>query len=581
MVLFKTARFFAFVAVILLTFSCGSKKEKKNEVTIHELSDTDMLNPTNYQSADAGYYIGKMFSSLLGVNPTTLEMVPYLAKSLPEVSFDSATGISKYSYEIREGAKWDNGTPITGHDAAFSLKVYKCPGVNNEQIRPYYESISDVVVDAANPKKFTVVCNKVYHINKEISGQFVFIPSYVYDPKNILAEFPLADFNTKAEELAANQKIKDFAAEYNSDKFQREKGFIVGSGAYEFDQWQPGVKLVLKKKKDWWGKQYEKEGTQFEAHPEKLIYQTINDQAAALVSLKGLKLDVMYGIKAKDWVTDVLKNEKIKENYWLATPPSMAYSYFGINTRDPKFTDKNVRKALAHLVDVEKIIKVIGYGMGQRVVGFVHPSKKEFYNDTIKPYSFNIATAKTMLADAGWKDSNGNGTLDKVIDGQLVEFKVKFTYNNGNDARRDAALIFKEAAREVGIEVDVVPQEWSIYIQNQKNHNFEMFYGAWISGVGESDPKQIFHTESINGGSNYTYFGNAESDAVIDNLRSELNDEKRAGYYKQLQAILHDEVTYIFLSAPTERMAISKRFKEPVTSPLRPGFFEETFQLAN
>lgn len=571
------------VVIAFCTFliSCGgAKKQKKNEVVIHELSDTDMLNPTNYQSADAGYYIGKLFSALLSVDPKTLALTPYLAKSLPTVEFDSASKITKYTYEIREGAKWDNGTPITGKDAAFSLKVYKCPGVNNEQIRPYYESISNVVVDPTNPKKFTIVCNKVYHINKEISGQFVMIPAYIYDPKNILEAFPLADFNIKAEELAANAKIKEFATEYNSDKYQREKGFIVGSGAYEFDEWQTGKKLVLKKKKDWWGKQYEAEGLQFVANADKLIYQTINDQTAALVSLKGLKLDVMYGIKAKDWVTDVLKNEKLKQNYWLATPPSMAYSYFGMNTRNPKFADKKVRQALAHLVDVDKIIKVIGYGMGQRVIGFVHPSKKEFYNDTIKPYQYNVAQAQKMLADAGWKDSNGNGTLDKMIDGQLVEFNITFTYNNGNDARRDAALIFKEAAREVGINVDVVPQEWSIYIQNQKNHNFEMFYGAWISSVGESDPKQIFHTESINGGSNYTYFGNAQSDAVIDNLRSELNDEKRAGYYKQLQAILHDEVTYIFLSAPSERMAISKRFQEPITSPLRPGFFEETFKLA-
>jgi peptide/nickel transport system substrate-binding protein len=209
----------------------------------------------------------------------------------------------------------------------------------------------------------------------------------------------------------------------------------------------------------------------------------------------------------------------------------------------------------------------------------VHPSKTIFYNDTITPYDFNVEKAKKLLADAGWKDSNGNGTIDKMIDGQLTEFNITFTYNSGNDARRDAALIFKEAAREAGINVDVVPQEWSIYIQNQKNHNFEMYYGAWISGAGESDPKQIFHTESINGGSNYCYFGNAESDAVIEALRSELNQEKRAGYYKQLQAIIHEEVPYIHLFAPMERIAISKRFQPVETTALRPGFQEETFRL--
>jgi peptide/nickel transport system substrate-binding protein len=566
---------------IILGSSCGGvKKERKNEVVVHELADTDMLNPTNYQSADAGYYIGKMFSSLLSRDPQTLELIPYLAKSLPEESVDSVTKYTRYTYEIREGAKWDNGEPITAKDAEFSLKVYKCPGVNNEQVKPYFESIYEVEFYPENPRKFTIVCNKVYHINLEMSGSFVFIPAYIYDPKGLLSEFPLREFSVNYEKLAENPKIREFAAEYNSDKYQREKGYVVGSGPYEFDTWQTGVKLVLKRKKNWWGDAYAGENKAFEAFPEKLIYQIINDQSAALVALKGLKLDVMYGIKPKDWVTDVTQSEKIKKHFQLSTPPSMAYTYFGINMRNPKFADKRVRKALAHLVDVDKIIKVVGYGLGQRTIGFVHPSKTMFYNDTITPYDFNIEKARKLLAEAGWKDSNGNGTIDKVIDGQLTEFNITFTYNSGNDARRDAALIFKEAAREVGINVDVVPQEWSIYIQNQKNHNFEMYYGAWISSVGESDPKQIFHTESINGGSNYCYFGNAESDAIIEALRSELNKEKRAVYYKQLQAIIHEEVPYIHLSAPLERIAISKRFQPVQTTALRPGFQEETFRLA-
>lgn len=574
----KLTKLTVLAALVIFAASCGSKSTSKKDVVVHNLSDTDMLNPTNYQSADAGYLLGKLFTSPLTYDPNTLELVPVLVKSLPEVSFDSATGFTNYTYEIRPEAKWDNGEPITAKDVIFSLKVYKCPRVDNEPLKPYFESFDNVITYPENDRKYTIVSNKLYHLNYEMSGQFLVIPAYVYDPKGLLSEFPLPDFNAKTAELNENPKIKEFATDYNSEKFQREKGSIVGSGPYEFESWEPGVKLVLKKKKDWWGNGLE--GIQFEAHPEELVYRTINDQAAALVSLKGLKLDVMYGIKPKDWVTDVQKSDKMLENFWLSTPPSMSYSYFGINMRNPKFQDKNVRKALAHLVDVDKIIDVINYNLAERVNGFMHPSKKIYYNDTLKNYGYNIEKARQLLTDAGWKDSNGNGTIDKVIDGQLVEFNITFTYNSGNDGRRDAALIFKESAREVGIKVDVVPQDWGIYIDNQKKHNFEMYYGGWISGVGESDPKQIFHTESIEGGSNYCYFGNAESDAIIEALRSELDKEKRAYYYKALQAIIHDEVPYIFLSAPLERIAIGKKFQEVKTSPLRPGFQEETFRFA-
>jgi len=214
------------------------------------------------------------------------------------------------------------------------------------------------------------------------------------------------------------------------------------------------------------------------------------------------------------------------------------------------------------------------------VNGPINPYKKGAFNDTITPYDFNIEKAKKLLADAGWKDSNGNGTIDKVINGQLTEFNITFTYNSGNDARRDAGMIFKEAARQAGINVDVVPQEWSIYIDNQKQHNFEMYYGGWIGSTSPDDPKQIWGTESINGGSNYVYFGNAETDKLIEDIRSELNEDKRNDLYRKLQVIIHQQVPYIFIWSPTEKIAISKRFTNDETFIVRPGFNEAAFKLA-
>ena len=573
-----TKKIFVLALAALVLYGCGKKKEK-NEVIIHELSDTDMLNPTNYQSADAGYYIAQMFQALWGTNPKTLEMEPVLAKALPLEEYDSTTGLLKYTCEIREEAKWDNGDPILAKDAVFSIKLYKAPVIGNEQNRPYFELISDIVTYPDNPRKLTIVCNKKYILAKSVAGSFSFIPQYIYDPKHLMDSISIKDINEKFSEVEQSPIMKEFATEYNSEKYQREKGFIVGSGPYEFGEWVTGQKIVLVKKKNWWGEKFNNEYS-FIANPDKLIYQTIKDQTAALTALKGKRLDVMYGIKSKDFVEQLEPSEEIKKNFTLATPLSMAYTYFGINMRNPKYEDVRVRKALAHLTDVDKIIKVIGYNLGQRVNGPVNPYKKGAFNDTITPYDFSIEKAKALLAEAGWKDSNGNGTIDKKINGQQTEFNITFTYNAGNDTRRDAALIFKEACRQVGINVDVVPQEWSIYIENQKKHDFEMFYGAWIGSPNPDDPKQIWHTESINGGSNYVYFGNAETDKLIENIRSELNEDVRNDLNRKFQVILHEEVPYIFIWSPKEKIAISKRFTNTETFIVRPGFNEAAFKLA-
>jgi peptide/nickel transport system substrate-binding protein len=395
----------------------------------------------------------------------------------------------------------------------------------------------------------------------------------------MMESISIKDINTDAAKVAENPTMKAFATEYNSEKYQREKGYVVGSGPYEFDQWVTGQKIVLVKKNNWWGDKFMENEYLFKAYPDKLIYKVIKDQTAALTALKGQQVDVMYGIKAKDFVEQLQTSDKAKENYNLNTPLSMGFYFFGMNMHNPKFEDVRVRQALAHLVDVEKIIHVIGYDLGQRVNGPINPYKKGAFNDTIKPYDYNVEEAKKLLADAGWKDSNGDGTIDKMINGKLTEFNITFTYNAGNDMRRDAALIFKEAARQVGINVDVVPQEWSMYIANQKKHNFEMFYGGWIGSPIPDDLKQIWHTESINGGSNYVYFGNPETDKLIDEIKGELNEDKRNNLYRKFQEIIHDQSPYIFLYSPKERIAIAKKFtKGAETFIVRPGFNEAAFQ---
>ena len=570
-------RILAIALTGIIMLSCG-KKTGKNEVIIHELSDTDMLNPTNYQSADAGYYLAQIFQGLWGTNPTNMKLEPILAKALPIEEYDSVAKLLKYTCEIRDDAKWDNGTPITAADIVFSLKAYKSPVISNESQRPYFELISDVITYPDNPKKLTIVCNKKYILAKSVCGEFLVMPKYVYDPKNMMDAISLKDISTDINKVAANPTMKAFATEYNSEKYQRDSGYVVGSGPYEFEKWVTGQKIVLKKKKNWWGDKYAETEYAFKAYPDRLIYKVIKDQTAALTALKGQQIDVMYGIKPKDFVEQLQTSDKAKQNYNLNTPLSMAYTYFGMNLRNPKFEDVKVRQALSHLVDVEKIIHVIGYDLAQRVNGPINPYKKGAFNDTIKPYDFNIEAAKKLLAEAGWKDNNGDGTIDKVIDGKSIEFNITFTYNAGNDSRRDAALIFKEAARQVGINVDVVPQEWSIYIGNQKKHDFEMFYGGWIGSPNPDDPKQIWHTESINGGSNYVYFGTPETDKLIDQIREELNEDKRIDLYRRFQEIIHNQAPYIFLSSPKERIAIAKKFKNAETFIVRPGFNEAAFQ---
>jgi peptide/nickel transport system substrate-binding protein len=560
-------------------FICVSFHAPKDEteVCIHHLGDPDMLNPVNYQSANAGYVMSHIFPALLGVDFKSLQLVPVVAESRPLIEKTSDGKGLKITYSIRKEAVWDNGSPVTAKDVEFTLKVIKCPLVENPQNKPYYKFIEDIWLDPDNPRKFTLLTNSVYILAEISSGDYGILPEYLYDPAGFLRNFSIRALNLEKTDLKNDPRIVAFASDFNSEKRMREPEFVNGCGAYKLKQWVTGQKLILEKKKNWWGDALEAMNCYFEAYPSKLIFVTIYDQNAAIVSMKTGNIDVMYGIKPGDF-SELQKDESFRDKFHLFTPPSLQYTYIGINTKLPKFSDKRTRQALAHLLDVDQLIKDAAYGFAKRIAAFIHPADTLNYNSSLVPRTQNIALSKKLLAEAGWADTDKDGILDKIIDGEKILLTIRFTVNAGNDVRKQVAINFQEQARKAGIAVDVIAQEWSVYLENQKTHNFELFYGAWISSVTPNDPKQIYHTESANGGANYTSFGTPESDEIIENIRQELDEKKRAELYKKLQTILHEEVSYIYLWAPTERIAISRQFENTYTSLMRPGFWPASFK---
>ncbi len=109
--------------------------------------------------------------------------------------------------------------------------------------------------------------------------------------------------------------------------------------------------------------------------------------------------------------------------------------------------------------------------------------------------------------------------------------------------------------------------------------DFEVFAGAWAQEPLPDDPKQVWGTESAApGGSNRMGFGNAESDRLIEEIRTTLDEDLRNQLLRKFQEILYEAQPGIFMFAPQERIVISKKFDAEAT-PLRPGFFLNTFKL--
>ncbi len=549
-----------------------SKKTGDNSVSIHESAEPDQINPIISSSANSTYIESNIFQTLLRINPATLELEGVLAAKRPDIQELDNGGMS-LAFEIRPEATWDNGTPITADDYIFTIKAIKNPKVNAGSIRPYMESIERIEKDPANPKKFTVYLSEKYILAESNTGYYVY-PEYVYDPNKIMRNFTIEQLNSG--KSSSDKRLQEFATQFNDPKHAREVGGVIGSGPYEFKGWETGQRVVLERKKDWWGDKVDFPA--LNAKPDKIIYKIIKDRTTAVTSMKDEGLDVVRDINPNLFI-DLQKNEGVKAHYNLHTPTFLAYYYIGLNRKSPKLADQKVRRAIAHLVDVEEIIDVTMHGLAERTIGPIHPSKSA-YNRSITPIPFDVAKAKELLTEAGWTDSDGNGVVDKMIDGKKMDMKLSYKYNSDNDFRKEIGLLLKENAKRAGVDIEVEGLEWTVFLEDTKKRDYDMASLAWISAPTPDDLKQIWHSEADNpDGDNRVGFGSEESDKLIEEIRFTLDEGKRNEMYKKVQQMIHDDQPYIFMFTPKERIGIHNRFDNADTYVARPGYDEKQFVL--
>jgi peptide/nickel transport system substrate-binding protein len=572
------------VLIIAMTYTaCKGKRSIAPALVVRMLSDPDMLHPLNAKGGNGQVINELIFGSINSMEmKCEYDLVPFLTKQLGQVTDITEgefAGGMRIDYEIREEAKWDNNTPITGYDYAFTIKSILNPKTNCEHLKSFYSWVGDIIVDPNNPKKYTVLSKEKYFKIEEFAAGMI-IPEYNYDPKGIMKKFAITDMNSddKIEALKTNPDIVAFAAEFNSEKYQRDPKFISGMGPYTLESWTTGQELVLKRKTDWWGDIF-KDDRAFWAHPKKIKFKMINDQNTALTALKDDALDIYYGIPAKEF-NEFEKNQEFKNKFRTDKKDLLSYSFLLFNLRNNKFKDIKVRKALTHAVNRKKINDALFNSESVLTESFVHPSQKT-YNKNLKPYEFDLKLANQLLDEAGWFDTDGDGIRDKVIDGQTVPLTIKFKYNAGNEQRKNTALIIQEDFVKIGVGMQIEAKEWSVYLQELDKLEFEMTSAAFSVPPRIADPQQTWHTKnSIPGADNKSGWGTIESDKLIDEIGRTLDFETRKGMYLQLQQMIHDDAAVIFLFAPKNRIALSRRYDVEFNL-ASPGFLLNEFKMAN
>jgi len=515
-----------------------------------------------------------MYPTLLDYDPFTLKITPVLVKDRPVIKVieeGDRKGWTTYSYELLDEAVWDDGSPVTAKDYIYTLKTLFNPHVAAAPYRGYLDLIKDATADPSNPKKFTVYTDTKYIKAEYATGLFIY-PQYKFDPEKVMDNYTLNDIRNSelAEQHKNDERLKGYGEVFN--KMIRDKDVVGGCGPYKLEEWVTNERVVLTKKENWWGDNLAADYTMLTARPRQLIFRPIADATTALSILKNGGLDVVGSIPDSQF--DEFKNSTIgQESFNFETPYMFGINYYGFNTKNPKLSDKRVRRAISHLVDIDEIIKTVKRGYAAPVATPFHPLR-DYYHKGLEPIKLDIEKAKTLLSEAGWTDSNNNGTVDKNINGVVTEMELDLLITPNNKNSTDMGLIFQNEAKKAGVQINIVEKANKALAAQLRTREFDLFARAIGSEVSGDDPKQYWHTSSDTPrGYNRVGFGNAETDALIDAIRTELDKTKRDELYKKFQEVVYDEQPYVFLYTSQDLIAINKRFQGVETTIKSPRIF--------
>lgn len=476
------------------------------------------LNTIHTSSGMYARYIvsGNIFESLLEYDPDKFKLRPMLAESY-KVSDD---GLEIY-FRIRDDVHFSDGHPITADDVIFTYETIRNPGVDAANLANYYQDIDRVIKISDLEVKF--IMKRVYFRSLEFTGGMGIFPKHIYD------------FN-------------------DPEEFNKHISNPVGSGPYVFEKWDVGREVVLRRNEKYWGRK---------PKLKKIVYRFITNFVAAVQALRSGDVDYMRPLP--DQFAELSKDKEFTKeiqclSYWH---PAIGYFWMGWNQDRPFFKDRRVRLAMTHIVDRVLIGKSLLKVPEARVPTGNFYIFGPQYDSSIKPWPYDPERAKELLDEAGWVDTDGDGIRDK--DGVVFSFKYMIC---NLPLHEQISKLLKDEAAKVGIEVMPDPYEWSVFIQRLQDRQFDAVNLAWHGGLAQ-DPYQIWHSSQIGKrGSNYVGFRNAEADAIIEEVRRTLDDEKRNALCHRFHRILHEEQPYTFIYTRPEQRFLDKRFENVIVHKL-------------
>ncbi|WCF09826.1 ABC transporter substrate-binding protein [Paenibacillus thiaminolyticus] len=484
-----------------------------------------ILNPVFAESAYDKYVTQALFAGLLQINKDGTYS-PYLAEEYT-ISDDKLT----YTFKLKDGLKFSDGSPLTAEDVAFTLTVLHDKS---------YDGPSDIVKDAA------IKGGQEYKDGKATSVEGI----KVIDPRTIeintlepraLALGAIGDAGVLSKEYYGKD-YKQGDLSYMKDLFTKP----LGNGAYKLDKFVPGQEAVLSGNEN------------FHLGAPKipnLIFKFTTDETNVQLLQTG-ETDMDMVTVSKDQVEQLQELGFLDINLFRTN----GYGYIAFNHNKEMFQDKRVRQALTYGLDREQIVEAVYQGYAD-VIDIPQSKDSWSYTDEVTKYDFNLEKAKQLLDEAGWT-VGADGIREK--DGQ--KFKVTFTASSPNPVNDAIIPVAQANWKELGIELTAEQMDFNAVVEKRKKGDFDMLFMAW--GL-TPDPQSMENVFKTGGSQNDIGYANSKIDELFAQSGKEVDVEKRKPIFKEIYQELNEDLPYIYLYQRRDMWATNARIQGFDMSPYR------------
>ncbi len=485
-----------------------------NDTIVFGLADNlpGVFNPIIASKSTDKDVAGLLYASLLEIDDKG-ELQPYLAESYELEG-------TKLSFKLRENVQWNDGTPVTAEDVAYTFECIMNPDftgscyssyVTITGAEDYHNGTADHVEGIKVVDDYTVEFN----FDKIYAPAFPEIATREILPKHIWEKVPVADFENQVDMMKEP----------------------IGCGPYKMEEYVEGQHVNLVANENF-----------FLGEPKtKHLVIKLLSVDSILAEYRNGTIDIA-GLK--DVKTDEVNTIQNDFGMELTSFPAAGYQYIGINMRRDVFKDKALREALIYALDREQIVEKIVEGRATTLEApFIPGGWADPDENTVVKRTYDLEKAKSLLSEAGYKDSDGNGILEN-LSGTELSFTYKVPSNQ--PVSQEIALIVQQAWKEIGVNIEIQSMEFmTVWEEAVGNHDFD-FYTMGCQFDYDGDIEGWWHSSAATDevgviSLNFDGFKNAELDDLIVKANETNDQNERKQYYNSAAAIISEEAPMIFM----------------------------------